>query len=152
TSGVETVFDQLTGKKRVGQDVTTTLDPKVQAAALQGLAGRKGAVVALDPRTGAVRAMASVPGFNPADLNRPGRQRALNRDRNAPLFNRTTQSGYAPGSTFKVVTAIAAIDSGKYTPHSQVSGKNGIKISGVPLGNFGGEDFGTVDLTFALTH
>ena len=152
TTGVETFFDQLTGKKRVGQDVTTTLDPKVQAAAIQGLAGRKGAVVALDPSTGAVRAMASTPGYDPQSVNQPGKFRALNADKNAPLFNRATQSGYAPGSTFKVVTAIAALDSGKFTPSSQVSGKNGIKISGVPLANFGGEDYGNVDLTTALTH
>ena len=52
----------------------------------------------------------------------------------------------------KVVTSIAAIDSGLYQPTSLVNGKNGIKISGVPLNNDGGEDFGDVDLTFALTH
>jgi peptidoglycan glycosyltransferase len=152
TSGVETFFDQLTGKKRVGQDVKTTLDPKVQAAAIDGLAGRKGAVVALDPSTGAVRAMASTPGYEPGAVNQPGKFRALNADKSSPLFNRATQASYAPGSTFKVVTAIAALESGKYNPNSQVNGKNGIKISGVPLSNFGGEDFGTVDLTFALTH
>jgi penicillin-binding protein A len=152
TSGVETVFDQLTGKKRVGQDVTTTLDPKVQDAAIKGLAGRKGAVVALDPRTGAVRAMASTPGYDPGSVNLPGKFRALNADKNSPLFNRATQASYAPGSTFKVVTAIAALDSGRFTPGSQVSGKNGVKISGVPLQNFGGEDYGNVDLTTALTH
>jgi len=108
--------------------------------------------VALDPRTGAVKAMASTPGYDPASVNLPGKFRALNADKNAPLFNRTTQAGYAPGSTFKVVTAIAALESGQFTPSSQVSGKNGIKISGVPLQNDAGEDFGSVDLTTALTH
>jgi peptidoglycan glycosyltransferase len=152
TNGVETFFDQLTGKKRVGRDVITLLDPKVQQAALNGLAGRKGAVVALDPRTGAVKAMASVPGYDPGEVNLPGKLRALNLDRNAPIFNRSTQASYAPGSTFKVVTAIAALDSGKFNPNSTVDGKNGIKISGVPLSNFGGEQFGVIDLTTALTH
>ncbi|HEY3021239.1 MAG TPA: hypothetical protein VGJ32_13665, partial [Solirubrobacteraceae bacterium] len=68
TTGVETLFDQLTGKQQIGDDVATTLDPKAQKAALLGLAGRKGAVVALDPRSGAVKVMASFPGYNPADL------------------------------------------------------------------------------------
>jgi len=152
TTGVQTIFDQLTGKKRVGEDVLTTLDPKAQQAALSGLAGRKGAVVALDPRTGAIKAMASTPGFDPAAVNIPGKLRALNLDKDAPIFNRTTQAGYSPGSTFKVVTAIAALDSGLYTPNSMVDGKNGIKISGVPLANFNGEQFGVIDLTTALTH
>ena len=63
---------------------------------------------------------------------------ALNRDQDAPLLNRTTQAGYPPGSTFKVVTAIAAIDSGRYTPDSRISGRNGKTISGVPLNNDAG--------------
>ena len=63
TGDVQTLFDQLTGKQQVGNDVFTTLDPKAQKAAIDGLAGRKGAVVALDPRTGAVKAMAGFPGI-----------------------------------------------------------------------------------------
>jgi len=152
TTGVETLFDQLTGKQRIGDDIATTLDPKAQRAALSGLAGRKGAVVALDPRTGAVKAMASFPGFNPADLNSPVAKRTLDTDPSSPMFNRATQSAYAPGSTFKVVTAISALDSGKYTPASSLSGKSPIKVSGVPLSNFNNEQFGVIDLTTALTH
>ena len=66
--------------------------------------------------------------------------------------NRATQNGYPPGSTMKVVTAAAALDTGRYRPDSRVSGENGKPISGVPLNNFGSEDFGDVDLTFALTN
>ena len=150
---VATFFDQLTGKRQEGDDLFTTLDPKAQKAALDGLAGRKGAVVALDPRTGAVKAMAGFPGYDPSALRDPKKKRALDADNtNSPLFNRATQSAYAPGSTFKVVTAIAAMDSGKFTPGSQKSGKSPIKISGVPLSNFQNEQFGVIDLTTALTH
>jgi peptidoglycan glycosyltransferase len=78
--------------------------------------------------------------------------RQINRDPDAPLLDRVTQAGYPPGSTFKVVTAIAAIDSGRFTPSSTVSGRNNVPISGVPLQNFGGQSFGTVDLTTALTN
>jgi peptidoglycan glycosyltransferase len=68
------------------------------------------------------------------------------------VFDRATQSSYPPGSTFKVVTDIAAIDSGRYRPDSTVSGRNGKVISGVPLQNDNGENFGDIDLTTALTN
>ena len=143
--------DQLKGSQPVGRNVVTNLDPKAQTVALNGLAGRKGAVVALDPRTGAVRVFASNPGFDPATVGDPKVFRALNRDPDAPLFDRVTQSGYPPGSTFKVVTAIAALDSGRFTKDSVLSGRNGIPISGVPLNNDANESYGDVNLTFALT-
>lgn len=146
------LFERLTGTEREGADLRTTLDPGAQRVALQQLGGRKGSVVALDPTTGAVKVMVSVPGYDPNDLRSPERYGALRTDRDAPLLNRATQAGYPPGSTFKVVTAIAAIDSGRYTPESLISGKNNKVISGVPLKNFADEDFGEITLTNALTH
>ena len=150
TNELGTIFDRLSGSGPEGQDVRTTLDPRAQRAAIQGLNGRKGAVVALDPQTGAIKVMASIPDYNPNDI--PQSFSRLNHDPDAPLLNRTTQAGYPPGSTFKVVTAIAAMDSGRYTPDSQVSGRNLKPISGVPLRNFNNEQFGDITLTDALTH
>jgi peptidoglycan glycosyltransferase len=66
------------------------------------------------------------------------------------LVNRATQYGYAPGSTFKIVTATAAIDTGMFTPESTLSGRNGILVSGVPLDNDEDESFGQISLTQAL--
>ena len=152
TSELGGLFDRLSGATPEGDNVRTTLDPQAQRIALGALQGQKGAVVALDPRNGAIRVMASTPGYDPNAIAKPGTFTELNRDPNAPLLNRTTQAGYPPGSTFKVVTAIAAIDSGRYTPNSLVSGENGKVISGVPLQNFGGESFGPITLTFALTN
>ena len=152
TNELGTIFDRLSGGQPEGDDVVTTLDPAAQRIALQGLNGRKGAVVALDPQTGAIKVMASVPGYDPNDIPKPGEFAKLNRDPDAPLLNRATQAGYPPGSTFKVVTAIAAMDSGRYSPDSTVSGRNLKPISGVPLRNFGNEDFGQITLTDALTH
>ena len=152
TNELGTIFDRLSGTQPEGDDVRTTLDASAQRVALQGLAGRKGAVVALDPQTGAIKVMASVPGYDPNEIGQPGRFTRLNQDQDAPLLNRNTQAGYTPGSTFKVVTAIAAIDSGEFTPNSLVSGRNLKPISGVPLRNFGGESFGLITLTDALTH
>jgi penicillin-binding protein A len=148
---LSSVIDQLRGHRQTGDSVVTTLDPAAQRAAYQALAGRKGAVVALDPRTGAVKVMASEPEFDPNALRGPGTYSKLANDNaNKPLVNRATQFGYAPGSTFKVVTASAAIDSGRFTPQSTVDGKNGVKISGVPLQNDYNQSFGPIDLATAL--
>ncbi|MEI6447172.1 MAG: penicillin-binding protein 2 [Actinomycetes bacterium] len=143
---ISSTVNRLTGRKRVGNTIRTHLDVAGQQAAFAGLAGRPGSVVALDPRTGAVKVMASVPSFNPPDLEQ------ARKDPAAPLLNRATQSRYPPGSTMKVVTAVAAIDSGKYTPSSVLDGSSPQDFSGVPLNNDAGENFGPVDLTTALTN
>jgi len=145
------LLDRLSGSEQQGDNLVTSLNPAAQRVALQQLGGRKGAVVALDPRSGAIKVMASVPGYDPNAVKNQQAFSALNKDSDAPLLNRTTQAGYPPGSTFKVVTAIAAIDSGRYTPDSRISGRNGKTISGVPLNNDQGESFGDITLTEALT-
>jgi peptidoglycan glycosyltransferase len=146
----KSLIDQLGGGTKQGDDVHTTLDPAAQRTALAALGGQRGSIVALDPSSGAIRVMASIPDYNPNDI--PQRYGELNRDPTSPLFNRATQARYPPGSTFKVVTAAAAIDSGRYTPNSFISGRNNKPISGVPLQNDGGADYGTISLTDALTH
>jgi penicillin-binding protein A len=140
--GLTSIFGQLS-PHRVGDDVYTTLDPKAQRLAMQELGGRAGSVVALDPRTGAVKVMAAIPGY---DSNHPDAKGP-----NISTLNRSTQGQYPPGSTFKVVTASAAIDSGKFTPNSMLNGKSPITVSGVPLSNDNNQPFGTIDLTTALT-
>ena len=140
-------IDQLLGHRVEGEDVHTTLDPNAQRVALQALAGRKGSVVAMEPATGRIRVMASEPGFDPNRITAPGGIGAA-----ASTFNRATQSKYPPGSTMKVVTAAAALDTGRYKPDSFISGKSPKVISGVPLSNFGNENFGPISLTDALTH
>ncbi len=145
------ILDELRGKQHTGDDLRTTLDPRAQKVAIDGLAGRPGAVVALDPQTGAIRVMAGVPGYDPNAVASARTFSALNHTSGAPLLNRATQGLYPPGSTFKVVTAIAALDSGRFTPSTTLSGRNGIEISGVPLNNDAGEDYGPIDMTTALT-
>jgi len=146
-----TVVESILGRSMDGYDVRTTLNARAQRTALDALGGRRGAVVALDVHTGAVRVLASVPAYDPNSLQRDFR-RLTTDEANAPLLNRATQNGYPPGSTMKVVTAATALDSGRYTPNSVVDGSNGKIISGVPLNNFGGQSFGAVDLTTALTN
>src|SRR5262249_2953041 len=102
STGLRTVLDQLLGRRRVRQDLYTHLDPTAQRVAYQQLAGHEGAIVALDPRTGAVRVMASNPTFNPTTVDIPAVYRRLNSGSTpGPLVNRATQFGTAPGSTFK---------------------------------------------------
>jgi peptidoglycan glycosyltransferase len=133
-------LERLLGPRDVGDDLRTALSPDGQQAAYDGLADRNGAVVAMDVETGAVRVLAATPTFDPTD------------PANAETFNRATQGRFPPGSTMKTVTAAAALDSGRFRPDSPVNGENGKVISGTPLNNFGGEDFGEIDLTTALTN
>ena len=144
-SALGSIFGQLSPHP-VGDDVYTTLDPRGQRAAMQALAGQQGSVVALDPRTGAVKVMYSNPSFNPNIRPNPCAAQG------ASCLNRATQAHYAPGSTFKIVTATAAIDSGLYTPNSMINGNSPITVSGVPLQNDGNQSWGPQTFTTAMTY
>jgi peptidoglycan glycosyltransferase len=151
SSNLQSILDQLQGRRREGDDVYTTLSPGAQQVANSALAGHEGAVVALDPRTGAVRVMASSPAYDANALHSTrAYERLAKSTPGKPLVDRATQFGYAPGSTFKVITATAAIDSGEYTRESTVDGRNGVPISGVPLQNDENESFGALSLTQGL--
>jgi peptidoglycan glycosyltransferase len=142
-TGLTSIFGQLSSH-RVGDDVYTTLDPKAQQVAIQQLAGQAGSVVALDPQTGAVKVMYANPGYDDNKISPIGVGNSF--------LNNSTQAAWPPGSTAKVVTAVAAIDSGMYTPNSIVNGKSPVTISGVPLSNDYNQSFGPIDLTTALTY
>jgi penicillin-binding protein A len=139
-TGISSVLGPLGGRNRVGDDVHTTLDPAAQRLAVQLLAGRAGAVVALDVRTGAVKVLYANPTYND---NKPS---------GGSKFDAALQSGFPPGSTFKIVTTTAALDTGRYTPDSQIDGKSPLTVSGVPLENDGNTSWGEVTLTKALTY
>jgi len=144
------ILDELQGHQQEGSTLVSSLDPEAQQTALDALGGQKGSVVAMVPSTGEIRAMVNVPTYDPNDI--PQDYAELNSDRNAPLFNRATQAGYQPGSTMKLVTATAALDSGEADPDTTLSGRSPVEISGVPLENSGGEQFGEIDMTTALTN
>ncbi len=156
------IIDQLANRTPEGADITLTLNAGAQRlatnllqsaiASTDGSSGGGGSVVALNPQTGAVEVMASVPGYDPNDVKNPDVLKHLNKDESAPLVNRPTQGTYQPGSTMKVVTAAAALDSGEFTPDTVLSGRTGIEIGGVPLQNAGGESPGDIDMDYALTH
>jgi peptidoglycan glycosyltransferase len=146
----QSILSQLENRTREGKDVVTTLDPAGQRAAIAALAGQAGSIVALEPSTGRVRVMVSIPDYDPNQV--PQHKREIDHAPGSPVLNRATQARYPPGSTFKVVTAAAALDTGKFTPASVLDGSSPKTIGGVPLSNFGGESFGPISLTDALTH
>ena len=154
-------LDSLKGTTVTGNNLVLTIDSKAQQAALDALDGNCGAVVALDPRTGAVLVMASSPSYDPNLVERhfgeiARRARNVNCSPGAPLINRATAGLYTPGSTFKVVTAAAALDSGKFTPDSSFVDPGYCTEYGKKVSNFadqsGPEVFGRVSLGTALQH
>ncbi|MBI5947739.1 MAG: hypothetical protein HY875_06360 [Chloroflexi bacterium] len=127
----DAVNAELTRRAREGLDVRLTLDPKLQAVAAAALGDRRGAVIAIDPRNGEVLAMANVPAYDPATIATDGA--ALLADERSPLLNRATQGNYPPGSTFKTVTAISALENHIITPETMVTCPGEIVIDGFPI-------------------
>ncbi|MDQ1618808.1 MAG: penicillin-binding protein, partial [Actinomycetota bacterium] len=115
---VRRVIDLLTREPPQGGSVSLTLNARAQKAAYDGLNGRKGAVAAIDPSTGAILALVSSPSYDPnllashdaAAVRRSYKR--LSENPNKPMLNRALRETYTPGSTFKVVTAAAALENG----------------------------------------
>ncbi len=137
--------DLFTGRDPSGGDVVLTLDAGVQEAAMAGLEGVTGAVVALDPSTGAVLGMASTPTYDPGRLSShdPADIRAYAEELGAmdadPRLNRATEDNYPPGSVFKVIVSAAALSTGEYTPETVVPAPDVLTLPGTStqLRNFG---------------
>ncbi|MBA3788070.1 MAG: penicillin-binding protein 2 [Actinobacteria bacterium] len=150
------VLDKLTGTTVTGNSLRLTLNLEAQRTAIDALAGRCGSVVALDARTGKLLVMANFPSYNPnlieenyasiARIQAPCRPVA-------PLINRATNGLYAPGSIFKVVTAAAALDSGKYTADSEFTDPGYCEVYGKRVNNYDTtRPFGELDLRDALKY
>lgn len=121
--------DLLTGRRPTGVNLELTIDPKTQQAAQEALGNQRGAVVALDPKTGAILALVSHPQYDPNTLtghNSDTVQKAwteLNSASSRPLIDRVIGGDlYPPGSVFKIVTAAAALSSGRFNENSQLPG------------------------------
>jgi penicillin-binding protein A len=135
---VRRLIDMASNKTPKGATVQTTIVPKIQKAAADTLGNQKGAVVALDPKTGAVLAMVTSPTYDPNDIASHDIEAAgkaydrLASDPQHPLSNRAAREIYPPGSTFKLVTAAAALGDGK-TPDSTVESPDRLKLPGTRL-------------------
>jgi peptidoglycan glycosyltransferase len=156
---IRRVSDMFTGRKPQGASLELTIDPAVQAAAIKGLGNQRGAAVALDPKTGAILAMVSNPTYDPTVLASHDLKsvdtayKKLNADSTRPLVNRAIAGNlYPPGSVFKIVTAAAALSTGRFAPDSEIPGPAELKLpqTTVPLPNHGGAACGPNDKTTLL--
>jgi penicillin-binding protein A len=156
---LDTTLDKLRGATIKGNTLELTLDASVQKLANELLVGKCGAVVAVEPSTGAVVVMASSPSYDPNLVE--GRFDEISRIRAAcspaaPLVNRATAGLYTPGSSFKVVTAAAALDTGRFKADSEFDDPGYCIEYGKRVTNFsdqsGPEVFGHVNFTQSLQH
>ncbi len=158
----QNLLDQIVDRPRVGASIVTTIDPKVQEAAVRALRGRPGAIFAMDPQTGEVLALVSVPPYDPNDLSshdpkeiRRSWER-YNRDPQKPMLSKAESELYPPGSTFKIVTAAAALENG-YGPNSEWPNPQvlDLPLTDNVLQNFGGSHCAggaaTITLAYAFT-
>lgn len=150
-SEFSSILDQLSGGNQEGDDLVTNLDPTAQKVALSDLEERGfGAVVAIEPQSGRVRVMASNAPYDPNRV--PNQLEKLNANESeTPLLDRATQGQYPPGSTFKVVTAAAGLDSGTITPETAFDAPGSLEVEGQPLENDFSQSFSGISLDTALT-
>lgn len=139
-SGSLGVVNQVTGERQ-GADLTLTIDMALQQVATKALGDRKGAVIALDPRTGAVLAMVSYPRYDPNRLDEIWS--TISTDENRPLLDRATMGLYPPGSVFKMLVAAAALETGKVTVDSTFEDTGTYTAGGYVVSNFDNKAYGT---------
>lgn len=150
-------FQQLSGARAPapalrGATIVTTIDPATQATLFEALgAYPRAAGVALDPRTGAILALASVPSYDPATIDADFA--ALSHDARSPLLDRSLDGLYPPGSTFKIFTAAAALEAGAIAPDATFEDPGSFAVGNFVVHDDEGEATGTQDLTgaFALS-
>lgn len=133
---VDRMQQLIAGRQVSGGGVTTTLNAAAQQAAWDGIRSRIGSVVAIEPSSGRILAQVQAPSFEPEELSSHDSAKIkkyyekLESDPNKPLLNRPIARNNPPGSTFKVVTAAAALESGRFTPDSLIPGPKEYKLPG----------------------
>jgi peptidoglycan glycosyltransferase len=157
TTLLDRAQDTLTGETRQGNDIVTTIRVRPQEVAMDALSGACGSVVALEPKTGRLLVSASTPSYDPnlAEANFRQIERVQGPCQNpSPLVNRATGDLFIPGSTFKVVTATAALDSGRYTTASRFDDPGYCIEYGKRVSNYsdqgGPQVYGNIDFATAM--
>lgn len=149
---LEQLINRSTGGPRSGNNVELTIDSEIQRLAYEALSEtetQRGSLVAFEPDTGDVLALVTHPSYDPSLVNEEGGFERLQQQEDQPLFNRATQGLYAPGSTFKAITASAGLKAG-LTPSSEFFDSGSISFPGFTIRNYRGEQFGEVTLRTAL--
>ena len=144
---VRRIADLFTGRDPSGGDVVLTLDAKTQQTAMTALGNRTGAVVALDPSTGKILALASTPTYDPNQLSSHDTKSIrsyaaqLAQQNPDPTRNQAISERHSPGSVFKVIVSAAALSTGNYTPQTAIPAPNALTLPGTStqLHNYNGE-------------
>lgn len=150
-ASVTDVINSLAGVSQPGNDVTLTINSKIQQAAQDAIEGYKGACVVIDPTSGAVLAMASSPTYNAKNTEQVIKKASEGKSSDSSeLLNRATQSLYAPGSTFKIVSLTAALQDGVAKESTKFKSPAVLEIGGSDVNNFGDYSYGTITLAKAF--
>ena len=142
------VVNSMAGKATPGNDVTLTLNSKIQATAESVLEGYSGAVVVMNPQNGAVLAMASAPTYSVGNVDDVLAEAAAGNDTGA-MVNRATGAVYAPGSTFKLVTLTGLLENGLADASTEVDAPASMNIGNAPVTNAGDVGYGVISLQYA---
>lgn len=146
TNGVEQIFHEIVGEKSAGDNVVTTLNYELQKMAYESLGNHKGAVVALEPSTGKILAMVSKPDYNPNTVEKDWERLVEDEEGDSALINRATQGLYPPGSTFKILTALAYLQENGNAKDYRYECRGQATYGGNTIRCYGGEVHGTLDL------
>ncbi|MEE0475048.1 MAG: FtsW/RodA/SpoVE family cell cycle protein [Collinsella stercoris] len=149
-SSWQNALNSLAGITEPGNSVQLTIDSRIQQAAEQALAGRKGAIVVLDPRTGAVLAWASAPAYDNTNIAAAMEAANASGGADTSMFDRATQALYSPGSTFKAVTLSSALENGVAALSSTYSSPGRMEIGGADVVSVNEQGHGTITLDRAF--
>lgn len=147
---IEKIYNELSEKKNVGDNIVTTLDVELQKVAYNALGNHKGSVVVLEPSTGKVLAMVSKPDYDPNQITSLWNDLVDDSDNNSALINRATQGLYPPGSTFKIVTALQYMREHSDYKKFKYTCKGSITIGDMKINCYNNKVHGTVNLETAL--
>ena len=148
-SSWQNALNSLAGISEPGNSVQLTIDSRIQRAAEQALSGRVGAIVALDPRTGAVLAWASAPTFDNTNIQTAIEAANASGGTDTSMYDRATLALYTPGSTFKVITLASALESGMATLDSTYDSPGRMEIGGADVVSVNERGHGTISLARA---
>lgn len=149
-SSWQNALNSLAGITEPGNSVQLTIDSRIQQAAEQALEGRKGAIVVLDPRTGAVLAWANAPAYDNTDIAAAMEAANASGGADTSMFDRATQALYSPGSTFKTVTLSSALENGVAALSSTYSSPGRMEIGGADVVSVNEQSHGTITLDRAF--
>ena len=138
----------VTGEDKTGNNLILTIDHNLQALARELIGDKRGSIVALNPKTGEILAMVSTPDYNPNEKSLEENWAELSTGENSPLLPRAIFGLYPPGSTFKVVTAVAAIEQGLIDFKFEDTGS--VVIDGKTFANVNNKAYGELDMTSAM--